>query len=574
MSSEPLQNKEYNNDKPTTAHEEQSIVIDRDESSSSVELSSTVTNEIAIMDEHPTYLRCSGKKLQVLASLMCSTAFTLFGYDQGVMGSLILLPAFRKTFPKIDVIKHTDNHTSTMQGFTIAVYEIGCLLGALTNLQINDRYGRLKSILIGCALMIIGGAIQASSFSLGQFIAGRIISGIGNGLNTSSVPVYQSEIARPEIRGKLVMLSAALTTGGVALSYWLDFGMYFTKGEESFRFPIGFQIIFPIVILPLLFKLPDSPRWLASKGKFVEAAKVFAAFEGTSVNDEHIKHELRDIRISLLQEKSLKKESRFKSMFKQGKHRNFQRLMLGFWSQVFQQISGINLITYYAGTVFEKYIGMSPVTSRILAACNGTEYFMASFIAIFTIEHFGRRKLMIFGSFGQCLSMALLTVLTHFSEVKNDSSLGIGSAIMLFAFNTFFAIGWLGMSWLLPAELTPLSIRASANAISTAGNWAFNFLVVMITPVCFNSIGSYTYTIFAVINALIIPCVYFLYPETKGRSLEEMDYIFEQCPIDKPWEINKVEQKVLHVNDVESSIKPDYENIEYAMSSELTPLND
>lgn len=557
-----------------------STITDNDNSSNSewlpqekqepdFELTKKIVKEIEPMDSCPTYIGCSGKKLQVLASFMCSVAFLLFGYDQGLMGSLLLLPAFRKTFPEIDVIKHPDTHTSTMQGFTIAIYEIGCLVGALFNITVSDRYGRLKSIILGCILMVIGGILQASSFSLGQFIAGRIISGLGNGLNTSSVPVYQSEIARREVRGKLVMLSGSLITGGIALSYWVDFGMYFTKGEESFRFPIAFQLIFPLIIFPLLFKLPDSPRWLVSKGRLIDAAKVSASFKGIPVNDKRILDGLSDISNSLALEGSTDKNI-MKTMFTQGKQRNFQRLMLGFWSQVFQQITGINLITYYAGVIFEQYIGMSPLNSRILAGCNGTEYFLASFIAFFTIERFGRRKLMIFGSCGQCITMALLTILTHFADSRNDSSMGIGAAVMLFMFNTFFAVGWLGMTWLLPAELTPLSIRAPANAISTAGNWAFNFMVVMITPIAFNNIGSYTYTIFAVINALIIPCIYFLYPETKGRSLEEMDEIFENCPINKPWKVCQIARDMPYTydsNDVESSmVKPQQEVIETVSS--------
>ena len=128
--------------------------------------------------------------------------------------------------------------------------------------------------------------------------------------------------------------------------------------------------------------------------------------------------------------------------------------------------SGINIITYYAATIFQR-IGLSDFLSRLLAACNGTEYFLASWIAIFTIEKFGRRQLMLFGAAGQAASMAVLAGTT---SVKN-TTLGIVAAVFLFVFNSFFAVGWLGMTWLYPAEITPLSIRAPANAISTTANW-------------------------------------------------------------------------------------------------------
>jgi hypothetical protein len=132
--------------------------------------------------------------------------------------------------------------------------------------------------------------------------------------------------------------------------------------------------------------------------------------------------------------------------------------------------------------------------SRILAACNGTEYFLASWIAVFIIEKIGRRKLMLFGAAGQSASMVILAVMTKIG----GTTPGIVAAAFLFIFNTFFAVGWLGMTWLYPAEIVPLRIRAPANAVSTSANWAFNFMVVMITPVSFSSIGYKTYIIVAV----------------------------------------------------------------------------
>jgi MFS family permease len=184
-------------------------------------------------------------------------------------------------------------------------------------------------------------------------------------------------------------------------------------------------------------------------------------------------------------------------------------------------------ITYYAATLFHSRIGLSGFLSRLLAACNGTEYFLASWIAVFTIEKFGRRKLMLFGAAGQAASMAILAASTANAVGDQKTKYGIVAAVFLFVFNSFFAIGWLGMTWLYPAEITPLAIRAPANAISTTANWIFNFMVVMVTPPAFASIGYNTYTVFACINAFMVPCVYFFYPETAYRSLEEMDEIFQ-----------------------------------------------
>lgn len=175
--------------------------------------------------------------------------------------------------------------------------------------------------------------------------------------------------------------------------------------------------------------------------------------------------------------------------------------------------------------MLQNEVGLSPFLAKLIAACNGTEYFLASWIAVFTIEKAGRRKLMLFGAAGMSICMVVLAI----TDSIGTSQTGIAETIFLFAFNTCFAIGWLGMTWLYPAEIVPLRIRAPANAVATTANWIWNFMVVMITPVAFDTIGYQTYIIFAVINAFIFPVVYFFYPETAYRSLEEMDSIFAKC---------------------------------------------
>ncbi|KAL6721521.1 hypothetical protein ACLMJK_000625 [Lecanora helva] len=314
----------------------------------------------------------------------------------------------------------------------------------------------------------------------------------------------------------------ALITGGICFSYWLDFGFSFLSPETiAWRFPIGFQIFFALIILLFVLELPESPRWLVLKGHEDEAMSVLSALNARPTDDPTVFGEFTAIKDTVLEES----KGSFRDLLTMTEDRHLHRTILAYVNQVFQQISGINLITYYAATIYQNEIGLDGLTSRALAAANGTEYFLASWIAVFTIEKFGRRKLMLFGAAGMSFSMVILAVM---DSIKGKGP-GIVAALFLFIFNTFFAIGWLGMTWLYPAEIVPLRIRAPANALSTSANWAFNFMVVMITPISFSSIAYKTYIIFAVINAAIFPVVYFFYPETAGRSLEEMDSIFRKC---------------------------------------------
>lgn len=313
----------------------------------------------------------------------------------------------------------------------------------------------------------------------------------GNGINTSTVPTWQSECSRAHRRGQLVMIEGAMITCGIMIAYWLDFGMSFTDPNTvSWRFPLAFQIFFAILILIFVMELPESPRWLILKGRDQEASMVLGALSGLPEDDASVLDEFTMIKATVIE---MSKGS-FRDLFTMTEDRHFHRLCLAYINQMFQQISGINLITYYIPTVLQNQVKLSGFLSRVISGANGTEYFAASWIAVFTVERVGRRSLMIFGAAGMSISMVVLAIT---ASIKNAQA-GIAVTVFLFVFNTCFAIGWLGMTWLYPAEIVPLRIRAPANAVATSANWIWNFMVVMITPVSFSSIDYKTYIIFAV----------------------------------------------------------------------------
>lgn len=288
------------------------------------------------------------------------------------------------------------------------------------------------------------------------------------GINTSTVPTWQSETSKPHKRGQMVMIEGSLIVFGVMLSYWIDLGFSFLEPSTiAWRFPIAFQIILALFVALGIPGLPESPRWLILKGREEEALEVLSALSDLPPDDPKVRSDFQAVKDAALEMAS----GSFSDCFKRNNNRNLHRTILGYVNQMFQQISGINIITYYAATIFVR-IGLSNFLSRLLAALNGTEYFIASWIAIFTIERFGRRKLMIFGAVGMSASMVVLAASSKYSDVSKPA--GIVAAVFLFVFNSFFAVGWLGMTWLYPAEITPLAIRAPANAISTTANWIFN----------------------------------------------------------------------------------------------------
>ncbi|BGP45440.1 hypothetical protein JCM10450v2_001258 [Rhodotorula kratochvilovae] len=474
---------------------------------------------------HLFFRNVVGNSLVWMAALTAGSGFLLFGYDQGVMGGLITLDDFLETFP--------DCRDPDISGITVAIYEIGCLIGAICCILFGDRLGRKNMVMLGMTIMIIGAVIMSASYGLPEFIIGRIVSGIGNGMNTATIPSLQGELAPPEIRGALVLISGALVAAGIALAYAVGLGFFFVDNSATWRFPLAFQIVLCIMVMLFLFCIPESPAWLVKHGQerpeyIPEAKDTLAKLYKRSPEDDHIGALVEAMEVAAAEVGAF----HFRDLFTHGPGQNFRRATLGFGAQALQQLTGVNLISYYATTLFER-IGLSPLEARIVAVGNGVEYAIAGFLCIRFVDTMGRRSTMIWGTIGCGICMVCLTALVWYSD-RGDKACGYAAVVFLFLYNTSFSYGWLGSGWLYPSEVSSLPVRAQANGISTCANWLLNFVVVMVVPPGFANIGAYTYLIFGVLNlCLIAPTLYLFFPETARRSLEEIDLIFAEAYNDK-----------------------------------------
>lgn len=461
-----------------------------------------------------------------------TTHNSLFGYDQGDLAGLLVLPEFRAQFPRIDTISNPASlNAATLQGITVATWNIGCFVSAMLTIFWGDLIGRRKTIFVGLTFLCIGEIIQASSFSFGQFIAGRVIAGFGNGFNTATIPAWQAECTKAHQRGTLLMISAgACIAAGLSFSYWVTFAFSWIRDNSaSWRAPIALQLIFLLPVAAAMVFMPESPRWLILSGREEEALNVLAALNDKNRDDMSIRQEFLSIKDAVLE---MSKGSTL-DLFSMGDYRHLHRVCLAFFLQVMQQMSGINLVTQYFALMFLQQFAYIRWLAMLLAACAGTTFCLASFVAVIGIDRFwGRRSLMMFGAGGMCVMMVLITIMTYLNMTNSL----IAGSVLLFLYVCFFAIGWQGMAWLYQVEVIPLRIRGAANALSTSANWLINFTVVLIAPVAFHNIGYRTYIIFAVTNAVTVPIIYCFYPETGFRSLEEVDVIFHCASLDpRPW---------------------------------------
>ncbi|KAI1102228.1 general substrate transporter [Jackrogersella minutella] len=469
----------------------------------------------------PSYMGLRGRPLSMAVSTVATTGFLLFGYDQGVMSGIIGSDHFANAFEEV-------RDDATMQGLVTAIYEIGCLIGAMFILGVGDLLGRRKAMIIGGFIMIIGATIQVTSFpghkALAQFIIGRVVTGVGNGINTSTIPTYQAECSKTSNRGLLICIEGGIIAFGTVIAYWIDYGCSYGSEDLSWRFPIAFQTIFGFVVCISMFFLPESPRWLLTHERYEDAEHVIAALRGYELGSEET-HTERDIILDSIRASGFgsRKSTPVKALLTGGKTQHLRRMLIGSSSQLMQQVGGCNAVIYYFPILFEKQITVGDENMALLmGGVNMIVYAIFATTSWFIIERVGRRKLFLAGSVGQCLSM----VITFSCLIPGSTTAAKGAAVGLFTYIASFGATWLPLPWLYPAEINPIKTRAKANATSTCTNWLFNFLIVMVTPVMIANIGWGTYLFFAVVNATFVPIIWFFYPETAKRSLEEIDIIF------------------------------------------------
>ncbi|CAJ2511868.1 Uu.00g074930.m01.CDS01 [Anthostomella pinea] len=450
-------------------------------------------------------------RLQI--ALIVAPSFILFGYNQAGIGGLLTEEDWVKTFPQIDTVHSTGaekSRKSTLQGFIV-----------------GDKFGRRNVIFFASICTLIGEILEASSFGLAQFIVGRIIVGLGVGQLSSIVPVWMSETAASANRGRQVVLTGLFICLGYVLESWIDLGFFeYHHGPITWRPPIAIACFSSLVLMASVYLFPESPRWLLMKAHNEEARANLAILRARAGDSMEVEAEMTGIEHSL--EITSAGGVKFTDMLKMGEDKLLYRFGLCMLLQFYQQMSGSNLISVYAPILFQQNLGLSPELSRVLSGGALTWKFLSSFLAFLAIDRFGRRAVFIVSGGGMACCMVALAVATSFG--KENTSAQIAAGCFIYLYNMFVPIGFLGANFLYCTEVAPLRLRMAMSSISTANHWLWNFVVVMITPVAINTIGWQYYIVFAVISACVPVSVYFLFPETMGRNLEEIDLMFKQSP--------------------------------------------
>ncbi|KAI1823521.1 general substrate transporter [Xylaria intraflava] len=458
----------------------------------------------------------------------------LFGFDISSMSGVLGTAAYKNYF---------GNPVSYRQGGITASMPAGSLVGSLASSFIADRYSRKVALQVSCILWVIGSIIQCAAVNVGMLCAGRVIAGLCVGMASSIVPVYQSEIAPKEIRGRVVSLQQWAITWGILIQYFIQYGAAQVGGgpddpnqpTAAFRIPWGIQMIPAIILFAGLFFFPYSPRWLASKDRWDEAMSVLAKLHGGGdINHPKVLAEYKEIEEALRFERE-EAVSSFKALVRP---RIFRRVILGMSIQMWSQLCGMNIMMYYIVYIMEGAQIASPLTT---ASIQYVINVLLTLPAILYLDRFGRRPALIIGSFFMMLFLFISGGLqAAYGQpndgsgnkditwiVKDNASASRGIVAASYLFVATFATTWGPTSWTYPAEIFPSKVRAKAVSLSTASNWFWNMILAFAVPPLLWSINWKMYMIFAAFNGAAFIHMTLMAPETKGYTLEEMDDVFD-----------------------------------------------
>ncbi|KAI6867849.1 hexose carrier protein [Hortaea werneckii] len=463
------------------------------------------------------------------AAFLASLGGFSFGYDQGVMGVVNVLPQFHAVVPYAA--------TAFGKGFMTGMLLLGCFVGCWFYPYVSDRWSRKRALLIASTIFSIGAIIQTAAYDYGTLVAGRAITGVGTGTLALGAPMYISEISPPNLRGTLLVLESVAITAGVTLAYWISYACKDLDGDVSWRLPFALQLPSALALGGTIQLFPYSPRWLAMKDRYEECLESLCRLRKLPASDDRVQKEYNGILA----------ESRFQAALQERRHpgisgvrleiqewldvlskKRWRRTIVGAGVAFFQQLQGVNAFIYYAPTLFES-IGQSGEMSLILSGVFNALQIVGVIIAFGLIDRLGRRPLAIGGGIGNCICYGIVAALVgtyggRWQQGHVDA--GWACVAMAFLFIIVFGASYSPLGWALPPEVFPIGIRSHGVAFSVAVNWISNFTVGIATPPMFDAWGYGTYIFYACFCAMAAIWAFLFVPETMNKTLEQIDDAF------------------------------------------------
>jgi len=510
---------------------------------------------LTLKEDRPTPKAVYNWRVYACAAI-ASFAACMIGYDSAFIGTTLALPSFTEEF-KFDT--YSENSLALLKQNIVSVYQAGAFFGSLAAYVSSHFWGRRWSLILFTVIFCVGAGMMLGANGdrgLDLILGGRVLAGFGVGGCSNMTPIYISELAPPAVRGRLVGIYELGWQIGGLVGFWINYGVDSTMepSRSQWLIPFGVQLIPAGMLLIGALFIPESPRWLFSKGKRDKAMKNLCWMRNLSPDDLYIREEVSFIDGDL---EHFRREvgAGFWKPFQALKERRIQyRFLIGALLFVFQNGSGINAINYFSPTVFAS-IGVSGTnTSFLTTGIFGVVKTALTFVWLLVlIDHMGRRLLLMVGAIGGSLCMWFIGAYIKIANAGSGesdggglSSGGIAAMFFFYLWTAFYTPSWNGTPWVLNSEMFDQNTRSLGQANAAANNWLWNFLIARFTEQMFNAWGFGVYFFFASLMILSVAFVFFCVPETKGIPLEAMDRLFATKPI---WRANKILMEELQLQD-------------------------
>lgn len=436
----------------------------------------------------------------IMTAAIAGLGGLLFGYDTGIIASAMLF------------IRSDLGLSSFEQGLVVAAVPVGAAFGALLAGPLSDKRGRRLVIIVSAFVFIAGALVSAAADSVAVLTISRIVIGVAIGFASATAPVYISEVAPPEIRGRLVTMFQLAVTIGILVAYVV--GLAFEPNGE-WRWMLGLGALPALLLAGGMIKMPRSPRWLLMTGQDYEARAVLAKIRGPN------QHEI-DVEVDEIKAQVGEEPGRWSEL---GTPLMRAALTVGLGLAILQQVTGINTVIYYAPTIVE-YTGIDSASSAILASIGvGIVNVGMTVVALRLLDRAGRRPLLLIGVAGMTFSLFTLGLAFELGDEDTVTSVVAIGSLMLFVAS--FAISLGPIFWLLNSEIYPLRTRSKAAALGTFTNWIFNFAVSLTFLLLIDALGqSGAFWLYAAIGGVTFVFCQRLVPETKDKHLEEIEAEF------------------------------------------------
>ncbi|KAE8308532.1 Sugar and other transporter [Aspergillus parasiticus SU-1] len=469
-----------------------------------------------------------------------------YGYQQGVLGQSLVMTRFMENFPSVV-------NSSTATGWLTSILQLGGVVGSLSAGVLGELYSRKYTMFVACCWVILGSYLYvgATEGNPSLLYAGRFFTGIGVGLFSGVGPLYNAELAAPEMRGLLVSFYQFATILGIMISFWVGYGSNYiggtgeTQSDMAWRLPSIVQGIPAVCLACGIWFMPFSPRWLVKQDRDEEALTTLAWIRKLPQDHELVQMEFLEMKAEALFEKRAfakatpwlaerENKSVFMSQIAQYANcfrtmGNFKRVCTAWLVMFFQQWSGVDAIIYYASNVFTS-LGLTSGTVALLATgVTGVVFLISTMPGMLVIDKVGRKPMLLVGSLVMLLSMVIVGVIV--AKFRHDwpshVAAGWSAVALIWLYIAGFGATWGPCSWTLVSEIFPLSIRAKGASIGAFSNWINNFAIAFFVPPMLEAWAWGTYIFFAVFLGVGMVWVWFFLPETKNASLEEMDRVFK-----------------------------------------------